>query len=250
MKLKVTVVLFVIWSLLWIGANCSLSCARIFFLLEGKVKRLILIDQRSDLALEPLFDTSDWSITILKNTNTISAQETHPGTDIIITTSVATFSRTPIELTTGRAHVILSDERPTIDAVSLVYSKFDKTLRSNVIIIAKVGKAMWHFYRFYGFDCTINSAGSVVAFAECDKNESRNLTYSRMPTKIVATKCPVIIAAMEFQPFTYFDESRRFYKGIDYFLVKNIAQKLRIDVNIVRADANSTKCVFRKCGTN
>lgn len=244
MKLNNPVVLVIFCALPWIRPHCSLSCARTFLLQREKVKRLVLIDQRSDLPLAPLFDTTDWSITISKDTNAGFARETYPEFDVIITTSVATFSNSTINLMEGRVYVILSDEHPTIDAVSLALSKFEKTARSNVIIIAKIDKPMWHFYRFTNFDCTKNSAESVVAFAECDENQSGNITFLKMTTKINGKKCPIIVAAMESQPFICYDESGRLYKGIDYFLVKNIAQQLQIDLSVIRADINSTKCVF------
>lgn len=106
----------------------------------------------------------------------------------------------------------------------------------------------WRFYQFVMSGCSKNDAGSVAAFAECDeKNEKNNnghLTHLTNRTNIIGEKCPLTVAATKFEPFTYYDESKGYHKGIDYFLVKNIAKQLHIDVNFIQADANSIKCVF------
>lgn len=170
----------------------------------------------------------------------------YPASDVIITSSVAAFSNSTINFTARRVYVALSDNHPALDGITLVFSKFEEPVRSNVIVIAKIGNALWHFYRFIEFGCTKKSAESVVNFAECDEMESENLKYLKTSTKFNGKKCPIIVAATTFEPFTYYDDSRGFYKGIEYSLVKTIARQLQIDVKFIPADVNSIKCVYRK----
>lgn len=241
MKLKISIIFC---AFLWFeSAKCSLSCVGTF-LREKNIKHLTLVDQRSDLPLKTLFDSTDWSVIVSQHGTLL--EDSHPESDvIIITTSMATFRNSTINLKMGRVCMILNDERPSIDGIFL---KFKANMRNNVIVIAKIAMNRWHFHRFNEFGCSENSAKSVEVFAECDESDSsENLTYFSNHTKLNGKKCPLTVAATKYEPFTYYDESKGFYKGIDYFLVKAIAQQLQIDVNFIRADVNSMAlvCVFQ-----
>lgn len=85
-------------------------------------------------------------------------------------------------------------------------------------------------------------------FAECDGSENQgNLINFTNRKKINGKRCALTVAAAKFEPFVYFDTSNGFYKGIDYFLVKTIAEQLHFDVNFIEADVNATKLVVIIC---
>lgn len=248
MKLKISIIFVTFCAFWWIGESTQspLSCVRKHFLREKRVKHLVLIDQNSDLRLAPLFDTTDWSITIpLSKT----PDEGQPQSDVIITTSSKhfnVFGRLEQFISAKRRiHVILNDEQPSIDTVRSIFLKFRENVRSNVNVIAEIAANLWQFYRLTEPNCS--KSVEVEAFAGCHGSESDgNLTYSLNHTTSRGKKCPLIVAATKFEPFTYYDESRGFHQGIDYVLVKNIAAKLQIDVNFVGADVNTVECVFGK----
>lgn len=216
----------------------SLSCACTFFRHEN-VKHFVLIDEKSDIKLDPLFDTLDWTITIA-----IALDQRHHASNVIIITSAANFNTSTIYLTTERVYVILNDDHQSIDGIGEIFSKFNKSVRRNVIVIGQTGNDLWHFYRFIDFDCTAKNANFVEDFVECVGSGSEvNLTNLPSRTSFNEKMCPLTIAATKFEPFTFYDESRGFYKGIDYSLVETIAQRLQFEVNFIEADVKSMKLV-------
>lgn len=244
MRSRISIVFIIFCAfLLWFGsARDYLSCVRIFFR-EKNIKNLALVDQSNDLPLEAFFESTDWAGTISTDSN-----ETPRTSDVIITTSVAKFSISTIDWAMGRVYVILSDVHPSINTIWGVFCKFKENRRNNVIVIAKMATVanVWHFHRMIEFDCTKNSVKSLQVFAECTESEGiGNQRHSLINKKLTEKKCSLTVTATIFEPFTYYDKFKGFYKGIDYFLIKTIAQKLQIDVNFVRADANlqSIKCV-------
>lgn len=50
---------------------------------------------------------------------------------------------------------------------------------------------------------------------------------------------PLLIAARQREPFTYYDDDRGFYKGIDYMIVQTIAERLQLNVKFVRIENDS-----------
>lgn len=241
MKLKISIVCVFLW--LAQRAMCSLSCIRTF-LGQENTRNLVLVDQRSDLPLKAFLDTTDWSVTI--PTDTMSAIiETHPKSDVGITTSVAYIRNSSIILAKRRVYVVLNDFCLSSDVIWNVFSKFNENMRSEVVVIARATRNLWHFYQFTKLGCAKMDEESVEMFAECnDADGFRKVTLLKNRTDSDGRRCSLVVAATNFEPFTYYDEPRGFFKGIDYSLVTNIAKQLKIDVKFVPADADSIKCVF------
>lgn len=248
MKLEFSIA-FTTLSVFWLidkGALCSLSCVRTF-LLEKRVKNLALVDQKSDLPLAAFYDTAEWTIITSTDENLALDTTNTIASDVVITTSAAYIRDSSIGLTKGHVCVVLNDEHPSIHAIWSVFSKFKASIRNDVVIIATMGKNLWRFYRFVKSDCSENGRGSVEVVADCDENERNGMMlHFENNTKLDGKKCPLVVAATNFEPYTYYNQSRGFYKGIDYFLIENIAKQLQIGVTFIRTDADSTKCVSRE----
>lgn len=245
MKLRISIVIFYVFLWFQDSTQCSLSCVRTF-LRENNVKQMILVDQRSDLSLSALFDTMDWSVTVFAN-RTSALFDVPPGFDVIITTSVAHIRVSSNSLKKRRVYVILNDMHPSIDAILSIFLEFTENVRRSVIVIARVARDQWRFYRFNEFDCTNNGAVSVDAFAECNVEESFGyLIQSTKYTNLDGMTCPLLAVATKCKPLTYYDESRGLFKGADYYLVENIAKRLQMDVNFVQDELNPAKSVLCK----
>lgn len=184
----------------------------------------------------PLFETYDWSITTAMDIS-VAQNRTQYGSDILIACHVTGIAKTdlePVHMTTARIYILLVDEQQSIDIINGIFAKFNEHLRNNVVIIAHgmTNCSVWQFYHFIdNIYCTKNDTIFVEAFAECVESGNPGiLTDLTNHVKSDEKKCPLIVAATEFQPFTYYDELTGFYKGIEY---------LHLNVNFKLADENS-----------
>lgn len=219
-----------------------LACVRTL-LRQENVKHLILVDQRSDSYLAPLFETLDWSVTTVTG---LSSEGARHGSDILFATSVADIAKADfesIQLTDGRIYILLVEAEQSTTIITDVFSKFNAYpyMRSKVFVVANSGH-VWRFYSFGEISCTEKNARIVEAIAQCDANGK--WSHLRNNTQSNERHCPLIVAAAKLEPFSYYDESRRLFKGIDYQLVKTVAEHLRHDVSFVVADVESTKFVL------
>lgn len=244
MKLNISIVCIAVCVFLWLAhyAQCSISCVRAFLGQESS-RNLVLVDQKSDLPLETFFDTANWII----STDTMPVSIViHPKSAIVITTSVAEIRISSVNFEKRRVYVVLNDFCPSSDVIWNVFSEFNENMRSKVVVIVRATRNLWNFYRFIKQGVAKKGGESVEMFAECDDADgNRKVTLLKNPADS-RRRCPLVIAVTNFEPFTYYDKSRGFYKGIDYSLVENIAKQLKVDVKFVPADVDSIKCVFLK----
>lgn len=235
MKLRISIVFIIFCAIYWsvMQAQCSLSCVGTFFR-EKNIKTLSLIDRRSDLPLEAIFNTSDWTVTVTSDEKIVV------DSNVLITVSVANFRDFASGFTMGNAYVILTDEDPSPETISGIFFRFQVKVRGNVVIMGKSTASRWHLYRFSEFQYANSSANPVQVFAECANSHLTHLLNDSSRER----KWPLTIAVKKYEPFAYYDASVGFHKGIDYSLVKSIAERLELDVHFIRADADSVKLVF------
>lgn len=253
MKLKLNDICILLSVFLWFSkrGDCSLSCIHSFLRVEN-VKHLVFVDRKSDYM--PLFDTTDWTI-ITATDISLTLDRARHGTDIIIATSAADVVELDfdtVHLANGRIYVILINERHSIDTIRSIFSKFNENVQRNVIVMEQVTRGssiIWRFYRLIDHkDCTKDNSQFVGMFAKCNENGIHaNAMLSTNRSKFAGKMCPLTVAAAIFEPYTYYDEARGFYGGMDYFLVKTIAKHLHTDVKFIPADEKSIKYVPLKC---
>lgn len=224
--------------------KCSLSCLRTF-LREEDVSHLIFIDRKSDSHLAPLFESMDWFVTTMNITSGL-ANTCHEH-NILIAPSIVDITKAyfeTIHLPNKRTYIVLSKEELSINTIRSIFSKLSESMQTDVIVvkpIAKVGD-VWQLFRFIDHCNARNDMKFVATIFQCNASENNeNFTYL---TNHARKRCSLTVAAAKFEPLTYYDESRGFYKGVDYYFVKIIAEYLRYDVNFVIADENSTGSVL------
>lgn len=224
----------------------SFSCARKFFQ-EEEVATFVVVDStqagHNDSPIDSFFrsmDTeNDWSITVVSNIfRAMDVQKNEISKSVILFVSSPThigpvFAN--IQMTNTRIFVVLTNAHPSRESIRSVFRKFGTPMQSHVIVMERMGDNFWKFYKYVDDRCPFNGIKSVVMVADCNDSASgANIRHFSNGLQVKEKSCPLIVATNQFEPFTYYDDVKGFYNGIDYSIVKTISERLQLVVKFVR----------------
>lgn len=126
-------------------------------------------------------------------------------------------------------HVIL------IETEELHEFEFNKTVSSvfhyfqasiNVLALRKnENGSFWKMLKFRRQNCSWSNF-EAVTFKECYTLGMNVYFESKKITSFTSNECPIYVSGINNNPYSYYNEVKGFYKGIDYNLVKFIANRL------------------------
>lgn len=136
-------------------------------------------------------------------------------------------------------HVILTDteELDTFEfdrAINSVFHYFQSNI--NVIALRKNENAnahekslIWKMLKFKRQNCSWSNF-EAVTFEECFTSGTNVYFEDKTITNVTSKECPIYVSGINNIPYAYYDKAIGFYKGIDYNLVKFIANRLNKDL--------------------
>lgn len=136
-------------------------------------------------------------------------------------------------------HVIcvkkISDEQISSILTSLTKTRFGRNV--NVFVPGDRGKWAWYSVNANNRQCDGSGASVEAEFGwrrnrcvRMDDKRSENGPRVDRQTIQGHKRCPLKVASIHSPPYTYYDEQRSFYKGIDYFMIETVAEKLSLDI--------------------
>lgn len=234
-----------------VSNQVSLSCVWTFFR-EKKIVNFAVVHSASDgkneqtiMSFFRSLDTEcNCSVTVASNiSNTLNASGSEiPKKVILFASSPADIDSAyaMIHLENTRIFIILTNEKPSTSSVESIFQKFCSSMQSQVTIAHQLAAGAWKFYRLDDDRCTTHGSKVLAVVAECSGNGSdTNFQYSTKKFQTKGKSCPLIVAAKRFEPFTYYDNVKGFYNGIDYLIVKTISDRLQLDVKFIRSGHDS-----------
>lgn len=116
-------------------------------------------------------------------------------------------------------------------SLSNIYSIFTPSFEQNIVLIATSQNSSgyeWNAFRVVLVKC-MNSFKKyeMVTVSECRHNRFKHFPLSPRNT----VECPIQVAGIHNPPFTYCDEIRGFYSGVEYYLVRLISERLQKPIN-------------------
>lgn len=231
----------------------SFSAARKFFQSERITNVVVVVSPRTgsnEFPMESFFRSSDtnygWSITVISNiTSAVNVRVDGIVKNMVLFVSSSGDidpSNKWAQLENTRFFIFHSNS--SIDLVQPIFARFDSKMQSQVVVFQRTDNNFWKFFKFVGDRCSLNAIKSLVVVAECSDTEKSGATANcRHLSKGLERReksCPLIVTTKQFEPFTYYDDVKGFYNGIDYSIVKTISERLRLQVKFVRAGNGST----------
>lgn len=229
----------------------SFSCARKFFQKE-KITNLVVVDSSrvgtNDLPIESFFrsfDTKyDWSVTVVSHiVSAVNVQANEIVRNVVLFASspadIDPFYKTG-QLTETRIFIYLTN--PSIDLIQPIFGRFASKMQSRVVVVLRTDDNVWKFFKVVGDRCSLNGMKSLVVVAECSERKKIVANGRHLATDLQSRgkSCPLIVATRQFEPFTYYDNVKGFYNGIDYLMVKTISEQLEFEVKFIRTGNGST----------
>lgn len=116
--------------------------------------------------------------------------------------------------------------------MSLTKTRFGRNL--NVFVSDDSGKWAWYSVSAKNRNCD-GSVATLEAEFEWRCNSCDRVDYNRSEncprvSEQRHKRCPLKVASIHSPTYTYYDEQRSFYKGIDYFMIETVAEKLNLDI--------------------
>lgn len=117
------------------------------------------------------------------------------------------------------------------DSLSDIYSIFTPSFEQNIVIIATLQNSSgseWIAFRVVLVKC-MNSFKKyeMVTVSECRRDGFKHFPLTPRNT----AECPIQVAGIHNPPFTYYDDSRGFYSGVEYYLIRLICERLKKPLN-------------------
>lgn len=227
------------------------ACAR-KFLQKEKISNFIIVNAaeigHKESPIDSFFRSIDceydWSITVVSNLfRAMGAQRGEMPKNVIL------FASSPadidpvyanVQMTNTRLFVVLTNAHSSRQSIRSIFRKFDLSMQSQVEVMERSGDNSWKFYKYVDDRCSSNEPKSLVMVAECNDGATGvHIRYLSNGLPVKGKSCPLIVAARQFEPFTYYDDVKGFYNGIDYLIVKTISERLQLDVKFVRTGNGS-----------
>lgn len=141
----------------------------------------------------------------------------------------------------GAAHLHLicvkncSEEQISLIFASATNSRFGRNM--NVFAQRDAGKWVWYSANARNGNCD-RAIASIEA--EFQWNSSMCVHTKENDRKNVSgeftTRCPLKVASIHSPPYMYYDEKRGFYRGIEYFMLEAVAEKLNLQITLRHVD--------------
>lgn len=137
----------------------------------------------------------------------------------------------------GSAHLHLiciencSEEQITSFFATATNSRFGRNM--NVFVQRDVGKWAWYSANARNGNCDWTIASIEAEFQwDCSMCVRINDNERERLSGELNTRCPLKVASIHSPPYMYYDEKRGFYKGIEYFMLEAVAEKLNVQITL------------------
>lgn len=144
-----------------------------------------------------------------------------------------------VEWANARIFLVLTNVYSSADSIRSIFRKFPNSMQRQVVVMARMSDNTWKFFEYLENRCLSDGKSSFEVVAEC-KNTGKNIRYLSRDLRRRHKSCPLIVAARQFEPFTYYDDIKGFNDGIDYLIVKAISARLQQEVEFIRVGNGST----------
>lgn len=231
------------------GSQCSFSCVHKYFSKEKLVNFIVVasFDAKSDESyMNSFFKSMDmkfnWSIAVVSNMRkAIDFRISESVKNVVLFVSSSADigpEYANVDLTNTRIFLIVANVYPTLNNIRSMCRKFGSSI-TEVVVMAKMGENIWKFCKYVNDRCSVQKKFLEVV-GECENDAvSTNIRYLSSNLHKERNSCPLIVATNQFEPFTYYDEDKGFYSGIDYLIVKSISARLQQDVKFIRIGNDS-----------
>lgn len=229
----------------------SFACARKYFQNE-KITDFIVVAPadagRNELPIQSFFKSldieSNWPVTVANDIfSAMNVLENEKTKNVILfVSSAADFDsvHANIHLANIRIFVIVTHAHAHSSCDS-IFRKFSSSMQRHVVVIERTEGQFWKFYKSVDDRCSSDGRKTINVVAECEENAIGMivLRYLSDGSPVKGKSCPLIVAAKQFEPFTYYDDIKGFYNGIDYLIVKTISERLQQDLKFIRIKNDS-----------
>lgn len=104
---------------------------------------------------------------------------------------------------------------------------------SQLLIMMSEDEQQWRLYSYESNDndCDNRQSSQMWKKIEWTGDNCDNVEFNAPNSVSGKQRCPLRVSGIHIPPFSYYDDVKGFYNGIEYFMVESIAEKMHVDVD-------------------